>query len=489
MKILRDYRAGRRGSILTFVCILLIALLAFTALAVDVGYVCFVKADLQAAADAAALAGASGLGVDSSTAIQRATSCALKNKVNGAAVNLQSSDVQLGQWDPTAHLFTPITPSPGVIPNAVRVIPFLSQARGNPVKLFFAGAVGYSTMDVKASATAAFAACDIVVVLDFSSSMCYDSQLQRWKLLGKTAIVENIRQIWQDLGSPTYGNMTFDGVTISPASDSSLMSKLGLNGVPYPSPQGSWSDYFHYVQNDSPYSSREGTPLADTGYLNKYGYLTLINYWQDVWPQANQTQNLWKTREQPVASVKDGLSVFLAYTQQSATDNRVGLVLFNYSDYKATVEVPLTNDFSHIQDTANHRQAAHYDRGTNTAAGLAKAIQELQSHGRTGAYPVIVLLSDGQADMLDNGTYDVGKATSAAVAQAYAAAAAKIPVITIALGVLADTALMQQIASITRPAKPLYFNVPGGHSVDEYRTQLIDVFASLAIQLPLKLVD
>lgn len=141
MKADWGYRVGRRRNILVIACIMLIGLLASTSVAVEVGYVYFVKSDLQARADAAALAGASGLGTSSREAIRRAKRYAQKNTIVGSPVSLQDRDVQMGLWDSTTHVFTPVTPSATVIPYAVRVAPWLSQARGNPVKLFFASAV------------------------------------------------------------------------------------------------------------------------------------------------------------------------------------------------------------------------------------------------------------------------------------------------------------------------------------------------------------
>jgi len=141
---------------------------------------------------------------------------------------------------------------------------------------------------------------------------------------------------------------------------------------------------------------------------------------------------------------------------------------------------------------ATHRQAGHYTRNTNTAAGLASALNELQTNGRAGVFRMIVLLSDGNADMLDDGTTSVSSATTAAKQEAQAIAAAHIPVITIGLGALADTSLMQYIADTTQQVatnKGICFMVPGGQSVDDYRTQLMTDFGELAVQLPLKLVN
>ena len=63
---------GERGQILAVVVLALVALLGIAAFAIDVGYAYYAKRQLQAAADAAALAGAQDLPV-ASTAITTAT--------------------------------------------------------------------------------------------------------------------------------------------------------------------------------------------------------------------------------------------------------------------------------------------------------------------------------------------------------------------------------------------------------------------------------
>jgi len=72
------------------------------------------------------------------------------------------------------------------------------------------------------------------------------------------------------------------------------------------------------------------------------------------------------------------------------------------------------------------------------------------------------------------------------ITEANLAAAAKIPIITIALGAYADTALMQQVADITGGA---CFIVPGGQPIAQVQEQLEQVFVQVASDRPLKLVQ
>ncbi len=72
------------------------------------------------------------------------------------------------------------------------------------------------------------------------------------------------------------------------------------------------------------------------------------------------------------------------------------------------------------------------------------------------------------------------------VAEANAAAAAKIKCFSISVGVLADKVLMQQVADITGG---IHFNIPGGQSIANVRAQLEAAFRQIASSRPLKLVD
>lgn len=81
LKKLRKLKDDEHGQSLIFVIGLLVILLGFTALVVDVGNVYLQKAELQNAADAAALAGAQELPMSATTANSTAISYASKNGV------------------------------------------------------------------------------------------------------------------------------------------------------------------------------------------------------------------------------------------------------------------------------------------------------------------------------------------------------------------------------------------------------------------------
>src|SRR5688500_14738857 len=87
----------RRGMALMYTGLMIVALLGIVSLAVDLGRVQLAKAELHAAADAAARY--AGPGISDGTTLTRAQAAAADNKANGAAVVLTSEDVSVGRWN------------------------------------------------------------------------------------------------------------------------------------------------------------------------------------------------------------------------------------------------------------------------------------------------------------------------------------------------------------------------------------------------------
>ena len=161
----------RRGVAAVAAVALLVVLLGFAALAVDVGHLYVAKGDLQRAADAAALAGASAFTEDSlrelaggdqdlfyelaaDEARTRAAHWCWRNKTTGVNPVLEDADIVVGWYDPadpTAALVV------GGKANAVQVTGrFTRQSQNGPVSNFFATVMGFADTDVSATATAAF---------------------------------------------------------------------------------------------------------------------------------------------------------------------------------------------------------------------------------------------------------------------------------------------------------------------------------------------
>jgi Flp pilus assembly protein TadG len=163
----RNYER-RRGNILALTAVLMIVLIAFVALAVDVGYLYTVRNELQRTADAAAIAAAWELcdrdgNATSSNATNLTTSArsmavqyAGFNKVGAESPLLASDDVNVGYManpsDPNDALVA--TPSGG-LPNAVFVRVQRTSVQNGQIPLFFARILGLESTAATADATAA----------------------------------------------------------------------------------------------------------------------------------------------------------------------------------------------------------------------------------------------------------------------------------------------------------------------------------------------
>lgn len=171
----RRKRHCRSGNIAVLTVVMLTAMLGITALAIDVGYICAAKGQLQRTADAAALAGASSIYVPAaatmdavyalapelSQARYEAQAFARANHVTTKApyidlnlFNQPEGDIVLGRldryWDRTEplNLFSDM-------PNSVQVTVRLSDATQNgSLALFFGRVFGVTKTSLQATATA-----------------------------------------------------------------------------------------------------------------------------------------------------------------------------------------------------------------------------------------------------------------------------------------------------------------------------------------------
>ncbi len=543
----------RKGAIVVLACIFMVAMLGMVAFSVDVGHVAKTKAELQRTCDAAALAAAKSL-VDGNSAAQAAAENYLSlNKVAGRTLVPANMTVEYGSWNANSKAFTVSSNTP----SAIRV-----TLLDNNEPLFFGRVLNKNSVDLQAQAVAMHQPRDIMLVLDFSASMCYDSQFRNAGTLGQQYVESCLQQMYSDLGSPVYGSLQFtpqyatikgmtptngnmaqitttiqksgvqvtstknitqvklqftDGSTQtisgsgtsgtfkgtggnanktvsiawvkSGTNDSgnpsgsgerfgtdatTLMKAFNLTNVTYPYAGDSWANYFSYVQSDSYVSS--------SGYTNMYGYMTWLNYLQANRYSITDTPNLWKTHEQPVGALKDSVANFMSYISQANQDDRIGLSIYTYSDQTAYLESGLTPNYSSLATIVAQRQAGHYTGGTNIYNGMKTARTELEKNGRVNAFKMIVLMTDGVANLPGSTT----NAKNLVIQEATAAATDNYPVVTISMGALADTALMSQVASITNG---VYFNIPGGQTAAQYATQLNAVWKQVADNRPLKIVQ
>ncbi len=157
----------RRGNILALTTVLMVVLIAFVALAVDVGYLYTMRNELQRTADAAAIAACwelcdteneSGGNVAnlSTSARDAAVQFAALNKVGNAVPGLASDDVTVGYMAHPSNPSETLVATPlGTMPNAVQVRVQRTGAQNGEVPLFFARVLGMDQQAIEAAATAA----------------------------------------------------------------------------------------------------------------------------------------------------------------------------------------------------------------------------------------------------------------------------------------------------------------------------------------------
>ncbi|MCE9554379.1 MAG: VWA domain-containing protein [Planctomycetes bacterium] len=490
----RRRRVSRRGAIVVLAALVMVIMVALVAFAVDIGYVLKVETDSHRAVDAAALAGAGKL-IDGETAARTAAIEYLVRNPIGYQQTIEVGNLQqkitefMASHGANLQLQYGVWNAAAVGPGGTKGDLVLTNDRPSAIRVslthtghpyFFGRLLGKTAFDVTSEAVATYQPRDIMLVLDFSASMNDDSELKSIGQGGltKTAIVANQQQIYADLGSPKYGSMVFTPVSISSTNKTTIKNTLGIKNVAYPYANGSWDEYIDYVISSS-------EQPAAAGYQKKYGYLTLINYWLDKHPSFADTNSLWKTSAQPMATMQDATGVFVDYLKGVDCEDRLGLAVYDYTDGNAKLETGLTTNLDLTADITDARQAGHYHDYTNIAAGMAKARTELVTKARPGAYRMMVLMTDGQANFY-NGQVNETAANNAVITEATAAKNAGIKIMTISLGAAADANIMQQVADITGGK---HFNVPGGTGgVDQYKNALIQTFRSIADDRPLKIV-
>jgi hypothetical protein len=549
---------------------MLVVMLALLAFSVDLGYMITVESELKRATDAAALAGAGALTEGSDNATSEAFAYLARNPIAGQTIyksdgwsaysaewlaqHPEEFTTKLGDWDPSKApgsdlyhdaRFSEYQASDGTQPPSA--IEITATRPNSP--LFFAKIFGQNSFSVKAQTIARYQPRDIVLVLDFSRSMDFDSNLIRISDFGETAragVETSLANIYADLGSPTYGTLPFapqyatvpgtsasvqfcntsvnvtatktmksvivyksttttygtsktasgttgtfsnSGSTIAKvkitfadnttetitADTAGLKKAFGLTNVAYPygSDGTTWDRYFSYAQTDG--------YINNAGYRWKFGCMTLINYWLEYQSSYSENPDLWKCRVEPIDTVKQASGVFFDFIQQVKTNDRVAFVLYTSSNGAAITESHLTEDFASVKNVITHRQAGHYTGGTNIGDGVKYALNELTTNGRQGAFKMIVLMTDGNANLPSSESY----ARSYTLTQAAACTAKRYPIFTIGLGMDADAALLQTVATDTKGA---YFGIAGGQTVVDYKPALLAAFRKIANARPLQIV-
>jgi Flp pilus assembly protein TadG len=173
----------RKGAIVPLAALLMGLMVGMLAFSIDLGYMCAVKAELQNAADAAALAGANQLETlyvqyyspgatnqtsiynlatsdtsQASSPIPTAQRFAAYNMAGGVNITVPASDITFSYYDGTN---APVPASALLFPNTITVKTRRDSTANSPLGLFFAKIFGMSTADLTATASATIYAGDV----------------------------------------------------------------------------------------------------------------------------------------------------------------------------------------------------------------------------------------------------------------------------------------------------------------------------------------
>lgn len=149
------------------VAILMTFIVGMVAFAVDVGWMCTVRAHAQTAADSAAMAGVGDINKGLTIARTTAVTAGNWNTAGGQAVQVNPNNVEFGLWDSATRTFN----TNSSIKNACRV----TLTADAP--LSFARIFGWHNRAISAEAIAVSRPRDIAFVIDLSGSMNNDSEI------------------------------------------------------------------------------------------------------------------------------------------------------------------------------------------------------------------------------------------------------------------------------------------------------------------------
>ena len=461
----------RAGVVVVMTGFCLIAVFAFVALSVDAGRMVLTETRMQNACDAASLAAAqeitaavsSGGGGGGANSIAVANARALAAQVaaaNGVFVDPQL-DMRFGRRQFSSASGTwPI--QWGATPyNVVQVVARRTQSDvslpDGQLPLAFGWSVGRSKVPLSTSATSFIEARDLVLVIDFSGSMNYDSNLVDSKL-PISEVEQLLDGIWSALrtADPKWPNSTqskfpatgFGGInsamgTYSSSTDNAtIMNALGLNSnnpdgtrkFPYPqagrnsdgSPKGKpnnstsdalWTNYINFVKNH-----------PKSAYKGRYGYRTLMDFMQQK-KQSNgytprdryASEDMWRTPHYPMEGVKKGASIFLDFLTELEFSDEVGLVgygqwaeqITGLNDGVVSLNLsddPITPDYQLINTLQRHHQAGEFNGQTAMGDGILKAREMLMGtgganagHSRHGTRPTMLVMTDGVTNVSPSG--------------------------------------------------------------------------------------
>ncbi len=325
---------------------------------------------------------------------------------------------------------------------------------------------------------------------------------------------------WINAPNVTYSTVYSDQTFTFADTAANVRACFGLNGVSYPYPSGSWDDYISYTRSNS--------MLLSKGYAEKYGGLTFVQYLLERQPAHASTPALATTRHYPFHAIKLGHLLLCTFLDNLGFNDYIGMVSYDLNSRVETnqsgpgiptVDIsaePLGTNYQAVSDLMAYKQADHYNlMYTNIGSGMKDAVGLLDDHGRPGARPNIILMTDGNANKtagnttlpagyqnwfngfagpgtsynvsFDNPATDVRNGRLSLLYEVHQAVSKGYTIHTIAVGADADWQTMKAIAHY---AGGEFIYVPGGTSTEEMEGGLMAAFHKIAgLVPPAKLVN
>jgi Putative Tad-like Flp pilus-assembly len=187
---LRAFLADERGSVLPIVGLCMLVILGVAALTIDLGYQQALRSQLDATADAAALAAAAQL-PDAKKAMAAAATYAEFNMPKAEHGNvLRPDDIEFGHWDADSRKFA----AGGKGSNAVRVTIRRTADNGNPAQTFFLHLFGMGQADLVAQSLAGLSLS--TPALDKDPAQWTAAERERVQEIALAVEEENKRRMW-----------------------------------------------------------------------------------------------------------------------------------------------------------------------------------------------------------------------------------------------------------------------------------------------------